>query len=104
MEFHRQSSGEQTSTITWKEVASLVPGRSDTRCRDRWQYYIVPSVVKGPFSREEDEVILRMVAEHRQLHGPQVPIPWTRLCADRLPDRTAAAVKTRHRHLSTKQK
>jgi hypothetical protein len=70
----------------WDTVASRVPGRTPTQCRERWMFRISPGLNKGPFERWEDELIIRERA--------RVGNHWT-LIADQLPGRTSCAVKNR---------
>ncbi|PNH01403.1 Transcription factor MYB44 [Tetrabaena socialis] len=42
----------------WTTIASCIPGRSGKSCRLRWLNQLSPAVKSGPFSAEEDAVIL----------------------------------------------
>lgn len=50
----------------WKKIAEALPGRTDVQCLHRWQKVLNPSLVKGPWTEEEDLLVLQLV----QLHGP----------------------------------
>jgi hypothetical protein len=57
---------------SWDVVASYMPDRSARQCRDRWKFYLCPSVNRAPWSVEEDRLLL---AKFREL-GPR----WCALC------------------------
>ncbi len=42
----------------WTRIAESIPGRSGKSCRLRWLNQLAPSVKGGPFTPEEDAVIL----------------------------------------------
>ncbi|XP_076897634.1 uncharacterized protein LOC143550976 [Bidens hawaiensis] len=48
----------------WKKIAELIPGRTDTQCLHRWQKVLNPDVVKGPWTKEEDDCIRQLVGIH----------------------------------------
>ncbi|KAA1466108.1 hypothetical protein DENSPDRAFT_790470 [Dentipellis sp. KUC8613] len=48
---------------TWMEVASVIPGRTNEQCRDRWSERLNPSVAKGKWTSEEDKRLLAAVQE-----------------------------------------
>ncbi|XP_021281143.1 uncharacterized protein LOC110414337 [Herrania umbratica] len=45
----------------WKKIAECVPDRTDVQCLHRWQKVLNPDLVKGPWSKEEDELIFELV-------------------------------------------
>ncbi|KAL5727575.1 hypothetical protein ACHQM5_000757 [Ranunculus cassubicifolius] len=45
----------------WKKIAERFPGRSDVQCLHRWQKVLNPELVKGPWTKEEDDRIIEMV-------------------------------------------
>lgn len=47
-------SGGDPNAVKWASVASLLPGRLGKQCRERWQNHLDPSIVKGPFTGQED--------------------------------------------------
>jgi hypothetical protein len=81
-----RSAVSKFGTNQWDSVASRVPGRTPTQCRERWMFRISPGLNKGPFERWEDQLIIRERA--------RVGNHWT-LIADQLPGRTSCAVKNR---------
>lgn len=48
----------------WKRIAQYFPGRTDVQCLHRWQKVINPNLVKGPWTKEEDEKIVDLVKKH----------------------------------------
>jgi myb proto-oncogene protein len=62
----------------WKQIASKLRGRTDVQCLHRWQKVLRPGLVKGPWTPEEDSIVVEMVKVHgtkkwshiaRQLNG-----------------------------------
>ncbi|XP_022757229.1 transcription factor MYB3R-2 isoform X2 [Durio zibethinus] len=45
----------------WKKIAEWVPERTDVQCLHRWQKVLNPDLIKGPWSKEEDDLILELV-------------------------------------------
>ncbi|KAI3812960.1 hypothetical protein L1987_17673 [Smallanthus sonchifolius] len=48
----------------WKKIAESIPGRSDVQCLHRWQKVLNPELVKGPWTKEEDDHIRELVEKH----------------------------------------
>lgn len=48
----------------WKKIAESIPGRSDVQCLHRWQKVLNPELVKGPWTKEEDDRIKDLVEKH----------------------------------------
>ncbi|KAL5220871.1 hypothetical protein ABZP36_025584 [Zizania latifolia] len=44
----------------WKKIECF-PDRTDVQCLHRWQKVLNPELVKGPWSKEEDEIIVQML-------------------------------------------
>ncbi|KAI0269204.1 hypothetical protein BC834DRAFT_1016795, partial [Gloeopeniophorella convolvens] len=47
----------------WMEVASVIPGRNNEQCRDRWSERLNPKIAKGRWTPEEDAKLLVAVEE-----------------------------------------
>lgn len=81
----------------WKKIAQSLPGRTDVQCLHRWQKVLNPSLVKGPWTEEEDRLVLQLV----ETNGPQ---KWTQI-AENLPGRIGKQCRERwHNHLNPKIK
>ena len=50
----------------WKKIAIYLPGRTDVQCLHRWQKVLKPGLVKGPWTTEEDLLVVRLVQEYGQ--------------------------------------
>jgi hypothetical protein len=68
----------QNAGRNWKKISKHIPGRSDVQCLHRWQKVLKPGLVKGPWSAEEDALLLRLIKTYgtkkwsfiaRQLNG-----------------------------------
>ncbi|XP_015870842.4 transcription factor MYB3R-1 [Ziziphus jujuba] len=49
---------------TWKKIAAYIPGRTDVQCFHRWQKVLNPDLVKGSWTKEEDDLIIRLVDKY----------------------------------------
>lgn len=45
----------------WKRIAQDLPGRTDVQCLHRWQKVLHPGIIKGPWTKEEDETVLNCI-------------------------------------------
>jgi hypothetical protein len=48
---------------SWFKIQQFVPGRTDVQCRERYCNILDPKLNQGPWSFEEDEKLLQLVAE-----------------------------------------
>lgn len=48
----------------WKTIASFLPGRTDAQCMNRWSKFLDPDLVKGYWTKEEDQQIIDLVTKH----------------------------------------
>lgn len=77
----------------WKKIAECFPDRTDVQCLHRWQKVLNPELVKGPWSKEEDDIIVEMVNKY----GPK---KWSTI-AQALPGRIGKQCRERwHNHLN----
>ncbi|KAK4338015.1 hypothetical protein RND71_042502 [Anisodus tanguticus] len=77
----------------WKKIAECFKDRTDVQCLHRWQKVLNPELVKGPWSKEEDEVIAELVTKY----GPK---KWSTI-AQHLPGRIGKQCRERwHNHLN----
>ncbi|XP_023535442.1 transcription factor MYB3R-1-like [Cucurbita pepo subsp. pepo] len=77
----------------WKKIAGCFKDRTDVQCLHRWQKVLNPELVKGPWSKEEDEIIIELVNKY----GPK---KWSTF-ATHLPGRIGKQCRERwHNHLN----
>ena len=55
---------ETHSAKNWKLIAEQLQGRTDVQCLHRWQKVLKPGLVKGPWSKEEDDKVCLLVKQH----------------------------------------
>lgn len=80
-------------THDWAAVAQCFPDRSDVQCQQRWHKVVNPDLVKGSWSKEEDEKVVELVKRY----GPK---KWT-LIAKHLRGRIGKQCRERwHNHLN----
>ncbi|KAI9181411.1 hypothetical protein LWI28_014734 [Acer negundo] len=74
-------------------AAENVPGRTSVQCLHRWQKVLDPSLVKGPWSKEEDDLLVELVRE-------QGNKKWSEI-SKRFPGRIGKQCRERwHNHLN----
>ncbi|CAH8391455.1 unnamed protein product [Eruca vesicaria subsp. sativa] len=77
----------------WKKIAEYFKDRTDVQCLHRWQKVLNPELVKGPWTKEEDDMIVQLV----QKYGPK---KWSTI-ARYLPGRIGKQCRERwHNHLN----
>ena len=85
---------EKYQRKSWKKIAEgfTNPKRTDTQCLHRWQKVLNPALHKGPWTKEEDDVVRALVAQY----GPK---KWS-MIAEKLPGRIGKQARERwHNHL-----
>lgn len=81
----------------WKKIAECLQGRTDVQCLHRWQKVLNPNLIKGPWTPDEDKLVLLLVEKN----GPQ---KWTHI-AENLPGRIGKQCRERwHNHLNPRIK
>ncbi|XP_012694000.1 v-myb avian myeloblastosis viral oncogene homolog-like 2b isoform X2 [Clupea harengus] len=48
----------------WKRIASYLPSRTEHQCQHRWFKVLDPDLVKGPWTKEEDEKVIELVKKY----------------------------------------
>ncbi|TYZ63755.1 hypothetical protein PybrP1_006610 [[Pythium] brassicae (nom. inval.)] len=74
----------------WGQIAERIPGRTPKQCRERWKNHLDPAINKGPYTEDEDAVIL---AAQERLGNK-----WSQI-AQLLKGRTEDSVKIRWKSL-----
>jgi len=46
---------------SWKRISEYFEDRTDVQCLHRWQKVLNPELVKGPWTKEEDELVMHLV-------------------------------------------
>ncbi|XP_053316592.1 transcriptional activator Myb isoform X2 [Spea bombifrons] len=88
---------EQNGTDDWKVIASFLPNRTDVQCQHRWQKVLNPELIKGPWTKEEDQRVIELV----QKYGPK---RWS-VIAKHLKGRIGKQCRERwHNHLNPEVK
>ena len=59
-------------TKKWKEIASSVPGRTNVQCRYRWHNVLNPDLVKGHWTKEEDEMLTNAIERFGSKNWKQI--------------------------------
>ncbi|KAK2870119.1 hypothetical protein QQF64_021924 [Cirrhinus molitorella] len=88
---------EQHGTDSWKLIANYFPTRTDGQCQHRWQKVLNPELVKGPWTKEEDQRVIELVHKY----GPK---RWS-VIAKHLQGRIGKQCRERwHNHLNPEVK
>ncbi|XP_044530510.1 transcriptional activator Myb isoform X7 [Gracilinanus agilis] len=88
---------EQNGTDDWKIIANFLPNRTDVQCQHRWQKVLNPELIKGPWTKEEDQRVIELV----QKYGPK---RWS-VIAKHLKGRIGKQCRERwHNHLNPEVK
>lgn len=88
---------EVHGTDNWNLIASNFPDRSDIQCHHRWQKVLNPALIKGPWTKEEDQRVIELVEQY----GPK---KWS-IIAKHLHGRIGKQCRERwHNHLNPQVK
>ncbi|KAF8306040.1 hypothetical protein DL93DRAFT_2065785, partial [Clavulina sp. PMI_390] len=82
----RFSDGDDTDQ--WIIIAANVPGRTNKSCRKRWKHSLSPTLKKTAWTKEEDELLVKLHAEY--------PCKWS-MIAKQISGRTDDACAKRYR-------
>ena len=84
---------DENGSKNWKQISQHIPDRSEVQCLHRWQKVLKPSLVKGPWTAEEDAAVERLVKQY----GAK---KWS-VIASHLPGRIGKQCRERwHNHLN----
>lgn len=81
-------------TKKWIKIASYIHGRTSKQCRDRYLNYLVPGYFNGEWSKEEDELLLKLYEKYGS--------KWT-IIQRSFQDRSANALKNRWNYFLSRQ-
>lgn len=77
----------------WDVIGQLLKDRTDLQCQQRWTKVLNPELIKGPWTKEEDDKVVELVSRY----GPK---KWT-LIARQLKGRIGKQCRERwHNHLN----
>eukprot|EP00606_Chrysophyceae_sp_TOSAG23-5_P001061 GSChrysophyteH2.ASY1.ANO1.596.1 assembled CDS len=77
----------------WKSIASFLDGKTEVQCLHRWTKVLNPNLTKGPWTDDEDRLVVELVEKH----GAK---KWS-LIAQNLPGRIGKQCRERwHNHLN----
>ncbi|XP_030475223.2 transcription factor MYB3R-2-like [Syzygium oleosum] len=48
----------------WKTIAACVPGKTDCQCLHRWQKVLNPRLIKGSWTKGEDDLLINLVKRY----------------------------------------
>lgn len=81
---------KKTDSINWHQIASNFPNKSTQQVTERWEKVLDPDLVKGSWTRDEDETIINFVRDNGCKN-------WTRL-SSLLPGRIGKQCRERWRN------
>jgi len=81
---------------SWKKIAECLDGRKGVQCLHRWQKVLNPNLIKGPWTKEEDEAIVNLV----KIYGAK---NWTQI-ASNLEGRIGKQCRERYEEKKEKKK
>ncbi|KAH0787090.1 Myb-like DNA-binding domain containing protein [Histomonas meleagridis] len=80
----------QTGNKNWNELCNYFPNKTSQQIAERWEKVVDPTLIKGNWTRQEDEIIIEFVKEHGKKN-------WTKL-AEKLPGRIGKQCRERWRN------
>jgi len=83
----------QYGTDNWTSIAAYFSNRTEVQCQQRWNKVLDPALIKGAWTKEEDQLVIRLVHKY----GPK---KWS-LIASHLKGRIGKQCRERwHNHLN----
>ena len=73
-------------TKNWTTIASFIKGRTAKQCRDRYSNYLTPGFFNGEWTKEEDELLIKLYNENGS--------KWS-IIQNYLPKRSSNSIKNR---------
>jgi Myb-like DNA-binding domain len=61
---HSTEDQDQLNPSRWSAIAEHIPGRTNKDCRKRWFVKMAQDVVKGSWAPDEDQRLLKGVAQY----------------------------------------
>ena len=58
-----RDSVEKYKGSSWSTIAKMVPGRTTKECVQRWKKVISPTLRKGKWSQDEDDMLVKLITE-----------------------------------------
>lgn len=55
---------EKYGTDDWARVAVYLGGRTARQCRERWRNFLQPDLINGPWTPEEDRLLIRLYHQY----------------------------------------
>ncbi|CAL5328974.1 unnamed protein product [Camellia sinensis] len=62
--YNKAQKSEVKTRMKKLTMAEYIPGRTDVQCLHRWQKVLNPELVKGPWTKEEDDCIIGLVEKY----------------------------------------
>ena len=63
----------QSKTPDWKQIALSFQNKTPRMVRERWKFFLSPDTDRTPFTREQDERLLKKVAHHGTRWTKMIP-------------------------------
>ena len=77
---------KENGNKNWRKLCELLPGRIGKQCRERWRNHLDPNINHKPWTKEEDELLVK----YHQIYGNK----WV-LLSTLIPKRSDNAIKNR---------
>ncbi|GBG34263.1 Transcription factor MYB3R-2 [Hondaea fermentalgiana] len=81
---------QQGKEKSWTKIAEHIPGRTAKQCRERWHLNLDPSINRGPWTKQEDDILMGLHAK--------IGNKWAEIKRS-LPGRTENGVKSRFKSI-----